>query len=620
MGAWYHASVKTVSRGKGRSATAAVAYRTASKIIDERTGETHDYTRKRGVLGAFIIAPEHAPDWTRDRAKLWNAAEQREKHPRAVTARELELALPASLPPAEREAVARAMATEIMDRYGVAVDVALHAPHRDGDQRNFHAHMLFTTRRIGPSGFTEKTRELDDNFKKDKDGLTRGAREVLHLRERAAAITNRHLERFGSIERVDHRSLDVRGIDREPQHHRGPASSEMERRGAPSRIGNDNRAIQSRNRQQKARRDSAEVIDLELAREKRRAAEFEQQQAQQAVQRKGLQDMADNRPWTKRQRSRKAEPEQPQPTALQKRQEAELADFLKRKAATDKRLAEEKEAAVKRVAQREADYRADRLAQVREEHRTNKRGFARYRETMQGWFANVRAELAKVSSTVLSKDGRTGWLKERGNQAAREVSEPTTRDRQRIEKTVIEGSKARERAAAREAEQQHSTRKAELEAAQTRGKEALVRRQKAERDMAARRQAAPKRQMNRPDATAGIQTNQAKQPEKAKPMPYETAPDGQKQYVDPTAPRPTPERQPERPRDPGPSYEAQKAAQSLPAPNREGLDASPPRPKASDLANDPKALRAAWKQEAKERNDQEKVRQPIREKYMERDR
>ncbi len=93
----YHLSVKPVSRSSGRSATAAIAYRTAEKIIDERTNQLHDYTKKQGVVHEEIILPPNSPDWAKDREKLWNAAEAAEKRKDARVAREYEVAIPKEL-------------------------------------------------------------------------------------------------------------------------------------------------------------------------------------------------------------------------------------------------------------------------------------------------------------------------------------------------------------------------------------------------------------------------------------------------------------------------------------------------------------------------------------------
>ena len=223
----YHLSVKTISRSAGRSATAAAAYRAGVEITDERTGEIHDYTRKGGVESAAIILPDDAPEWARDRAQLWNAAEQAEKRKNSTVAREFEIALPAELAAAERQALAHDFASALVKRHGCAADVAIHAPGKEGDNRNHHVHILLTTRRLGPDGFGEKTRELDD--KKEGKAL------VTEWRERWAGMANASLERHGYAERIDHRSHVARGIEDAPSRHLGPAATGYERRtGQPS--------------------------------------------------------------------------------------------------------------------------------------------------------------------------------------------------------------------------------------------------------------------------------------------------------------------------------------------------------------------------------------------------
>ena len=224
----FHLSVKTVSRSAGRSATAAAAYRAGAKITDERTGEIHDYTRKGGVNSADLVLPDGAPEWAADRAALWNAAEQKETRKNSTVAREFEIALPDELTPAERQRLAHDLAREIVERHGCAADVAIHVPGADGDHRNHHAHILLSTRRLGPDGFTEKTRELDDQ--------KTGPQIVTQWRERFASLQNERLRQAGIDARVDHRRLEAQGIDREPTRHLGPAASGYERRtGEPSR-------------------------------------------------------------------------------------------------------------------------------------------------------------------------------------------------------------------------------------------------------------------------------------------------------------------------------------------------------------------------------------------------
>lgn len=218
--ACFHMSVKTVSRAAGGSATGSAAYRAGVEITDERTGVVHDYTRKQGVEHTEIVLPNDAPEWATDRSQLWNAAEQSETRKNSTVAREFQVALPAELSADDRKALALELAREISDRHKVAVDVAIHAPGREGDNRNHHAHLLVTTRRLGPDGLGEKTRELDQ----------KQSGEVEHWRERFADLQNRALERAMVAERVDHRSYKRQGLEQKPTEHMGPMVAAIERK------------------------------------------------------------------------------------------------------------------------------------------------------------------------------------------------------------------------------------------------------------------------------------------------------------------------------------------------------------------------------------------------------
>src|SRR3546814_307661 len=216
----FHLAVKAIGRSAGRSATAAAAYRAGVEITDERTGLVHDYTRKQGVEHSELMLPTDAPEWAADRERLWNAAELAETRKNATVAREYEIALPVELSADERRELALGLAREISERHGVAVDVSIHAPGREGDQRNHHAHLLTTTRRLGPEGLGEKTRELDQ----------KQSGEVERWRERWAEMPNRALELANVPDRVDHRSHQRQGIEQEPTVHLGPSATAMERR------------------------------------------------------------------------------------------------------------------------------------------------------------------------------------------------------------------------------------------------------------------------------------------------------------------------------------------------------------------------------------------------------
>ena len=235
----YHLSVKPVSRGGGRSATAASAYRAAELVHDQSTGQAFDYTRKRGVEHAEIVLPTEAAqrdiNWARDREALWNEAERAENRSNSRVAREYEIALPCELTPGQRLDLVRGFATGIADRYGVAVDFAIHAPHRAGDERNHHAHLLATTRVIEPGGLGEKATIEWSDANRRKAELIPARGEIEAIRERWAVCVNEKLLEHGI--RIDHRSLAVQGIEREPMVHLGPAVSGMERRGIATEVG-----------------------------------------------------------------------------------------------------------------------------------------------------------------------------------------------------------------------------------------------------------------------------------------------------------------------------------------------------------------------------------------------
>ncbi|MDO5758913.1 MAG: MobQ family relaxase [Rhodobacterales bacterium] len=191
----YHLRASVISRASGRSGTAAAAYRSAERITDRRTGLVFDYAARGGVDHTEILAPEHAPDWVSDRSELWNRAEEAETRKNSRIAREIRVALPDELSHAERVALVRDFAQTQFVARGMVADIALHAPGREGDERNHHAHILLTTREMDAEGFTSKNRDWN-------------AVAVLEVWRAAwARDSNAALERAGIEERVDHRTL-----------------------------------------------------------------------------------------------------------------------------------------------------------------------------------------------------------------------------------------------------------------------------------------------------------------------------------------------------------------------------------------------------------------------------
>ena len=292
----YHLSVKTISRSAGRSATAAAAYRAGVEITDERTGEIHDYRRKGGVESAAVILPDNAPEWARDRSQLWNAAEQAETRKNSTVAREFEIALPAELSPAERERLAHDFTRELVERHGMAADVAIHAPGKEGDNRNHHAHILLTTRRLTPDGLGEKTRELDS--------AKTGAAIVKEWRERFAQLQNERLREAGHTAQVDHRSHAERGAQAEPTQHLGPTATAIERRtGERSRKGQQHdRTVAERRekarqageleRQGKAADQAIDALSGEIRQAKRDQAQQRDQAERERIERMTAAELA----------------------------------------------------------------------------------------------------------------------------------------------------------------------------------------------------------------------------------------------------------------------------------------------------------------------------------------
>lgn len=369
----YHLSVKTISRSAGRSATAAAAYRAGVRITDERTGEVHDYGRKRGIESAELILPKNAPDWAADRARLWNAAEQAERRKNSTVAREWEIALPAELSAEERAELAHDFARRFVEIHGCAADVCIHAPSRDGDQRNYHAHILMTTRRLRPEGLAEKTREMDDR--------TRGPELVKLWRETFSVLQNKWLQDAGLSVRVDHRTLEAQGIERAATRHLGPAATGYERRtgrashrrrlSAPSQ--RQRRALAAQVEQQQTALESAEnevqgLSGALQAAQQQRAAEREA--AMLAARRRANAEAAERRAREERERieamsSRElaAEIERLRPPEPSRLAEADPGVIEARKAA--QRLSEQREEAERAKAQAEREEAAWRLQHPR---------------------------------------------------------------------------------------------------------------------------------------------------------------------------------------------------------------------------------------------------------------
>lgn len=226
-----------MKRSEGRSSVAASAYRSATALMDRRLEMLFDYTAKGGVAFTGIMAPDSAPEAFADRERLWNAAEAADRRADSRTAREILISLPYELSDDQRHALVRAFIAESLVARGMIADYGIHYPDTHGDARNHHAHILVTTRHVGPDGFGLKARDWDN-----PDA-------VKALRLEWAQVQNHHLRQHlgPDAPQVSHLSLASQGQGREPTIHLGPSASGMERRGEPSDRGDINRAISERN-------------------------------------------------------------------------------------------------------------------------------------------------------------------------------------------------------------------------------------------------------------------------------------------------------------------------------------------------------------------------------------
>lgn len=270
----YHFSVKDIGRGKGRSAVACAAYRSGEKLNCERYGLEQDYTKKQGVEFKKIYAPENAKKELLDRQSLWNEVEKVEKRVNSNLAREFEIAFPHELNAEQRQEMLDELCQKIVDRHNVVVDAVIHAPHTKGgtDERNYHAHIMFTGRQLDrKTGDFAKNRNRD--FNKGKASET-----VTQWRKDFADIVNRQLERIGCDERVSHLSYKDLKYDLEPTIHEGAKVTELRRQGIDTEISLANDAIRERN----AERQLIKGLEQEIIATERLVANLKQERIEQS--------------------------------------------------------------------------------------------------------------------------------------------------------------------------------------------------------------------------------------------------------------------------------------------------------------------------------------------------
>ena len=303
----YHLEAKVVSREKGRSAVAASAYLSCSKILNDYDGVQHDYTRKKGLVWQEVFLPENAPTEWQDRSVLWNAVEESEKTKDSRLAREFVVALPIELNKSEWQKLLTEFIQEQFVSDGMCADVSIHDPHPPG--HNPHAHIMLTVRPLDEQGkwqhktekkylcvrngeekgFTAtefKTAQVDGWEKQyhykvgrkkvymppseaEKHGYERANKhpkstkygrqnpiaerwnsdeQLLVWREKWADVTNKYLAQYPWIDaRIDHRSHAARGLDEQPTIHEGVTTRALEKKGIISDRCELNRQIKADN-------------------------------------------------------------------------------------------------------------------------------------------------------------------------------------------------------------------------------------------------------------------------------------------------------------------------------------------------------------------------------------
>mgnify|MGYP005799040119 FL=1 len=302
----YHLEAKVVSRGNGRSAVAAFAYLSCSKMLNDYDGVQHDFTRKKGLIWQDVFLPEFAPPEWKDRSVLWNAVEKNEKTKDSRLAREFVPALPIELTPVQWQELLTDFIQNNFVAEGMCADVAVHDPYPPG--HNPHAHIMVTVRPLDEKGHWQYKTEKEylcvrngeergftaaefkaaqaDGWEKqypykvgrkkvylppseaEKHGYERVSKypkstkygrqnpiserwnseeQLVEWRKAWADAANRYLERYGYEERIDHRSHAERGLDEQPTIHEGVAARALERQGSISDRCEINRQIKADN-------------------------------------------------------------------------------------------------------------------------------------------------------------------------------------------------------------------------------------------------------------------------------------------------------------------------------------------------------------------------------------
>ncbi|WP_316187424.1 MULTISPECIES: Ti-type conjugative transfer relaxase TraA [unclassified Bradyrhizobium] len=241
----YHLHVKVIGRKAGSSAVASAAYRSASRLRDERLGREQDFSGKRGVVHSEVMLPDGAPEAWSERERLWNEVELSEVRKDAQLAREVEFALPRELSEAQGVELARDFVRGEFVGLGMIADLNVHWDRAEDGLPKPHAHVMLTMRAVDENGFAKKVRDWNRTDM------------VERWRRRWAELANERLAELDIDARIDHRSLEAQGIALEPQSQIGAPAKRIEARGIAGEVGQADRAEMHR---QIARGNGARII------------------------------------------------------------------------------------------------------------------------------------------------------------------------------------------------------------------------------------------------------------------------------------------------------------------------------------------------------------------------
>ncbi len=398
--AQFRFSAAIISRSAGQSVVAAAAYRAGEKLLDERTGDIKDYSRRGGVLNTLILTPDNASQWMLDRQRLWNEVEHREdqsnRRNQAQLARSLELSLPHELTHEQHVELLRDYIKTEYVALGMIADIAIHAPPERGDGTNHHAHVLLTMRNIiEGDGFGAKNRDWNQKAL------------IEHWRERWAEYQNQALEKYGFEARVDHRSLEDQGIDREPTTHLGPNAQALEDQGVATERGDENR-------RRKAANSNREQLKDELAKITRRIAAVERIQRIVAAVEKGYQRF---------EQSTRPEPDPPSPK-METRRPQSYAHGPEAAPMPDSGSPSEKAAADAETKEQERQDQARRQEDDRQ-------GQARKQEEDRQ--EQARKEQDRLQQANIAEDKRLQELGDQFRERQRQLAEEFRKEQERID-------------------------------------------------------------------------------------------------------------------------------------------------------------------------------------------